>query len=508
MADNRKPFHRLFFFFPFVQTLHINEISHILSFTSIPDQIKNIVVVLPVDSSNFTRLKTRQDITRLISKIKLVFFSATWKCDLSSFTSLRHLTLSLYSCNKLILPRHQLDLLNIDFEHNPLPVITHLSPARAKKIIARLPDDELIEDPVFVPPHIHLYFSFIIPPSLTSFPNVIHQNPIQPLFYHSEPFTFLNDKELSHIADFFVLNQLGVYNHLLETPVELDQITRLTSVILCNPEPLTPQSFSLPSSVRQLVLRNTRATKQQTFPSIRHLHMADSAFDARSMPDLESLEIQGDSLIVTPPAFFTGLTALTLTTTEFRKTYRLPLTLRRLMIRQKADIQVETVDPVRSCTNLTSLTFLVALILPSDWFTPLVHLKELQCNALTRLDFPTTLTRLHMFSIAEVNLSALTNLRVLHLPLGASAPCRLFSSSALRANIARGIVRCGARAWVTLGGSAPYNPWQEPEVPAPPAWGFCSMPPFQLVRASREHCAVIVRCGARVWVTLGAKPLT
>ena len=63
------------------------------------------------------------------------------------------------------------------------------------------------------------------------------------------------------------------------------------------------------------------------------------------------------------------------------------------------------------------------------------------------------------------------NLRFLHLPPGASAPCGGVGSSALRANIARLFVRCGARGGETSGGRRPPKTlWQEPEVPAPPGF--------------------------------------
>ena len=105
----------------------------------------------------------------------------------------------------------------------------------------------------------------------------------------------------------------------------------------------------------------------------------------------------------------------------------------------------------------------------------------------------------------------------------ASVPCGPVSSSALRANIARFFLRCGAWAWATLG-ALPLKPRQEPEVPARcsifalrPAGLIARfaphlrvavsatgraplrclplplrpMPPCQLVRAPREHCAVL-----------------
>ena len=60
------------------------------------------------------------------------------------------------------------------------------------------------------------------------------------------------------------------------------------------------------------------------------------------------------------------------------------------------------------------------------------------------------------------------NLRFLHLPPGASAPCGGVSSFALCANIARLFVRCGTRGGETSGGRRPPKTlWQEPEVPAP-----------------------------------------
>ena len=67
-------------------------------------------------------------------------------------------------------------------------------------------------------------------------------------------------------------------------------------------------------------------------------------------------------------------------------------------------------------------------------------------------------------------------------------------------------LRCGARVGGTSGGRCPPKTlWQEPEVPAPPAWGFRSMRRGWLVRASRVHCALFLRCGARGGETSGGR---
>ena len=101
------------------------------------------------------------------------------------------------------------------------------------------------------------------------------------------------------------------------------------------------------------------------------------------------------------------------------------------------------------------------------------------------------------------------NLRFLHLPAltqnHAAAPARPRSARTLRGSFYAAMGRVGG---ITLG-ALPLKPWQEPEVPAPP--GFysepCSVFSSSALRADIARFFYALRCISQDYVRGGAVPL-